>query len=337
MVETVKGGGVGSSSRRSARHRAGQGQPVLRVADRPRFGWVPSAGDEGARPLFITARIVGVGLVISMLASVSGLLDATASQAADDLGQLLAGALAAGCCWWSWRRATAPDRLWRLLLALGTGGWACGQAIWTYYQVFQNLELPSPSLADVGYFCLPVFALPALWVFPARAAIRTSSTAARARLIGGRPFFRIVFILDSLVVVGSLFLLTWSTALGAAVATRGVSRPAFLVALGYPVTDLLLVVFVVLLGRFRQPRNPGALMLLGLGMWPSASRCPTASSSTWSASAPAACRRSSTSASRSARCCWRWVRWSPSRACRGPTRTTAAGRSAVWCCCPTCR
>jgi diguanylate cyclase (GGDEF)-like protein len=230
------------------------------------YSWVPSAEHENARPLIRVAWAAGACLVVSMLLSLSGALSEPASQAVDDLGQLLAGTTAAACCWWSWRRSQAPDRRWRLLLALGTTGWTAGQAVWSYYQVFQDLELPSPSLADVGYFALPVFALPALWVFPARAGLRRTGGASRIDQPASRPFFRIVFVLDSLVVVGSLFLLTWATSLGAAIEARDTHLPAFLVALGYPVTDLVLVVFVVLLGRFRQPRNPGALLLFGLGV-----------------------------------------------------------------------
>jgi diguanylate cyclase (GGDEF)-like protein len=242
---------VRSSSRRAARHRAGD------EADRAR---------QDRRPLLVTARTAGVLLAISMLLSISGVLDEQASTVVDDLGQLLAGAAAAFFSWWSWRRSQPPDRRWRLLLALGTAGWTCGQAIWSYYQVFLGVDLPSPSLADVGYFALPLLGLPALWVFPARTAARAPGSAARPDRPAGRPFSRLVFVLDSLLVVGSLFLLTWATSLGAALHARGDAKlPQFLVALGYPVTDLMLVVFVVLLGRFRLPRNPGALALFGLG------------------------------------------------------------------------
>jgi diguanylate cyclase len=236
---------------KSGRHRAGLTEPGRRD---PRY-----------RPLRLTAATAGAGLVLSMLLSIGGMLSEPASQAVDDVGQLLAGTTAAGCCWWSWRRSVPPDRTWRLLLVIGTAGWTCGQAIWSYYQVFAHEELPSPSLADVGYFMLPLLALPALWTYPVRVIPRRLGGLLRSPA-SGRPFPRPVFVLDTLIVVGSLFLLTWATSLGAAVHARGgAALPAFLVALGYPVTDLMLVVFVVLVGRFRLPRNPGALALFGLG------------------------------------------------------------------------
>jgi diguanylate cyclase (GGDEF)-like protein len=249
---------VGSSARQAARHRAADqlGEPTS----------VPAEVDERRRPLIRAAAIAGVLLVLDALLSLSGVLSASASQAVDDLGQLLAGGFAAGCCLWTWRRSRPPDRLWRLLLGLGATGWTCGQALWSYYQVIKGNELPSPSLADVGYFTLPLFALPALWVFPAQVWPPRPGAVTRIGQLASRPFTRLVIILDSLVAVGSLFLLTWATSLGAALSSSDATVPDFLVALAYPVSDLVLVVFVVLLGRFRMPSNPGALALFGLGV-----------------------------------------------------------------------
>ncbi|HST86373.1 MAG TPA: EAL domain-containing protein [Kineosporiaceae bacterium] len=249
---------MGSSSRQAARHRAADqlGEPTS----------VPAEVDERRRPLIRAAWIAGVLLVLDALLSLSGVLSTSASQVVDDFGQLLAGGFAAGCCLWTWRRSQPPDRLWRLLLGLGATGWTCGQALWTYYQVIKGNELPSPSLADVGYFTLPLFALPALWIFPAQVWPPGPGTATRVGQLASRPFTRLVIILDSLVAVGSLFLLTWATSLGAALNSSAVAVPDFLVALAYPVSDLVLVVFVVLLGRFRMPSNPGALALFGLGV-----------------------------------------------------------------------
>jgi diguanylate cyclase (GGDEF)-like protein len=236
-------------------------------------------GTDGADPepeepsaLWRTTRIAALALLLSSLLSLSGVLAEDTSQAVDDFAQLLAGGFAAVCCYWSWRRSHPPDRRWRLLLALGTGGWTCGQAVWSYYQVVKGVELPSPSLADVGYFALPLLALPALWVFPAATgpAGPTGTNGPpipnRTGHFAPRPFTPVIIVLDSLLVVGSLLLLTWATSLGAALHGSSADLPAFLVALGYPVTDLMLVVFVVLLGRFRRPMNPTALMLLGLGV-----------------------------------------------------------------------
>ena len=273
---------MGLSSGQAARHRAATeptadfpsaggalgglgsantpGGPI--IAGSPNTPGVPDASDpRRLRPLRRAAAISAALLLLSSLLSLSGVLDEDTSQAVDDLGQLLAGGFAAVSCLLSWHRNSPPDRLWRLLLGLGATGWTCGQAVWSYYQIYVGVELPSPSLADVGYFTLPLLALPALWVFPARSSPQTP----RIGHLVSRPFSQIVIVLDSLVAVGSLFLLTWATSLGAALHTSSADLPAFLVALAYPVTDLVLVVFVVLLGRFRLPTNPGALVFFGLG------------------------------------------------------------------------
>jgi diguanylate cyclase (GGDEF)-like protein len=271
---------VASRTGGSARHRAGPWPEDFDLADlRPAPPGQPTPGEPtagepapgepapqwSARPLQVTAAIAGVGIAVFVALAVSGVLSEGASQAVDDLGQLSAGLTATLCCAWSWWRSRPPDRRWRLLLALGAGGWTTGQAIWSYYQVFADRELPSPSLADVGYFALPLLALPALWVYPARAVPPRPAGTARSAATGG-PAPRPVFVLDSLVVVGSLFLLTWATSLNAAFEARGeAALVPFLVALGYPLTDLVLVVLVLLVGRFRLPLNPGALTLFGLG------------------------------------------------------------------------
>src|SRR5437764_845294 len=69
--------------------------------------------------------------------------------------------------------------------------------------------------------------------------------------------------------VGSLFVLTWATALGAVVRAGAPTWFAFTVAIAYPATDLMLVVIVVLLlATARVPRAAQhQLALLGGGLF----------------------------------------------------------------------
>src|SRR4051794_3456256 len=216
----------------------------------------------------MAAVVAAVVLPVCVLLATSGVLNSYAAQVVDDAAQLAGAVFAAWCCWSTWRRdrrdgRPAPARAWRLLLLVGVSGWACGQGVWSWYQLVGDRPLPSPSLADVGYFMLPLFAVPAVLLLPAGAADGGQGTSARA--VGGRRA-RLLFALDALVIVGSLFVLAWSTSLGAAVHAGAPSRAEFAVAVGYPLTDLVMVVIVLLIAVFRRPRRPQVLLLLGAGL-----------------------------------------------------------------------
>ncbi|MGI5239205.1 putative bifunctional diguanylate cyclase/phosphodiesterase [Dactylosporangium sp. CA-139066] len=187
----------------------------------------------------------------------SGLLSPWWSQFVDDLGQLCAGVAATLACWLTAPRHTGAQRRWRLWMGAGTAGWTAGQSVWSWYQLFGNDALPSPSMADAGYLTLPVFALPAI---VSLAAARPPDGAPRRR-----PG-QLVMVLDGLIVVGALFVLTWGTTLGSVVAAGAATPFAYSVAIAYPVTDLVLTVLVILLLTTSAPAGRGQLTLLGAGL-----------------------------------------------------------------------
>ncbi|GAA2639972.1 EAL domain-containing protein [Dactylosporangium fulvum] len=205
-------------------------------------------------PLAVAA--VSVTAVVAL--GSSGVLSPWRSMLVDDVGQFLAGAAATLACWLTARRHTGAQRRWRLWMGTGTFGWLIGQFIWSWYQLFRDDALPSPSLADAGYLVLPVFALPALVALAAD------------RLPHGGPRRRpgqLVMVLDGLIVVGALFVLTWSTSLGSVVRAGAASPFAYTVAIAYPVTDLLLTVIVILLiAGSASAANRWQLSVLGIGL-----------------------------------------------------------------------
>ncbi|SDP32461.1 diguanylate cyclase (GGDEF) domain-containing protein [Actinopolyspora xinjiangensis] len=202
--------------------------------------------------------------VVAVLAVLgSGVLTAKAALIVDDVAQLISGSAATIACWWQARFTRGSQRLWRSLLGLGTAGWTAGMAVWAWFRTFADIPLPSPSLADVGFLTLPVFALPALLVF---AEDSTPVKGITARSSRGTARTRAVLVLDGLIVTGSLFLLTWATALGAVVSSGAPTVPGFVVAVAYPVTDLVLVVIVILLASFRRAGGSLRLLLLGSGL-----------------------------------------------------------------------
>lgn len=219
-------------------------------------------------------RIVGIlaALAVSAVLVVdsTGLLSAHTSVIVDDSAQLVGAALAVVACVWTACRATGVERTWRLLMAVGMAGWAIGQLLWSFYQVFELISLPSPSAADVGYLTLPVFALLALLAIAA-GGLREYRHGDREAMVG-RQRIAVrswpVVALDSLVVVASMLILTWATALGAVIRSGAPTWNAFAVAIAYPITDLILVVIVILLlALWPLPRRlRPQLLLLGLGL-----------------------------------------------------------------------
>lgn len=102
-----------------------------------------------------SAVAAGLAVVVAAVAG-SGILTARAASVVNDLGQLLGGIAATALT--ALHRSGAELR-WRLLMAAGFLGWSGRQALWTWSQVISLDAIPSPSLADVGYLTLPVFAL----------------------------------------------------------------------------------------------------------------------------------------------------------------------------------
>ncbi|MET7398001.1 sensor histidine kinase [Dactylosporangium sp. NPDC005572] len=144
-------------------------------------------------------------------------------------------------------------------MGAATCGWTIGQLVWSWYRLFRGVGLPSPSPADAGYLTLPILALAAIIVL-----------AADRPVPGGlrrRPGLAVI-ILDGLVVVGALFVLTWSTSLGSVVRAGAATPLAYTVAIAYPITDLLLAVIVILLVAAAAPAaNRTQLIFLGAGLF----------------------------------------------------------------------
>ena len=135
---------------------------------------------------FRSASVAVAVLVVGVVAvAASGVLNDRSSSAVNDLGQLLGGAAATVACAVTGLRTTGAERRWRLLMAAGFAGWTGGQALWTWSQVVSLDPIPSPSLADVGYLTLPVFALPSLLVIAA-AGRRAAGTPGRPPAGPGR-------------------------------------------------------------------------------------------------------------------------------------------------------
>jgi diguanylate cyclase (GGDEF)-like protein len=138
-----------------------------------------------------------------------------------------------------------------LCLTVATGSWACGEAVWSYYELVSRRETPFPSAADVGFLLFPLLAGVGVLLWPSAA-------------LHGRARWRTL--LDGMLVAGSLFLLSWATALGSTIRLGSDSLLAYLVSVAYPICDLvLLTMTVVVVARAGQAIRSG-LTLLALGL-----------------------------------------------------------------------
>src|SRR4051794_32292145 len=90
----------------------------------------------------------------------------TAIQDVSNGGQLLAAVLASVGCGRAAIRSTGHRRTAWWWLSVGTGGWAGGQAVWSYYEAVPHQEAPLPSLADVGFLLFPIAAAVGLAIWP---------------------------------------------------------------------------------------------------------------------------------------------------------------------------
>ena len=134
-------------------------------------------------------------------------------------------------------------------LTFGLVAWATGEAIWTYYEVVLKQE-PFPSLADAAFLLFPVASCVALLILPGDDA---------------GPF-RGRALLDGLIVAASLFVVGWVTVLGPTYSAGETNRLALVVALAYPLSDVVVLTMaaVVLVRSGSGDRLPLTLVTAGV-------------------------------------------------------------------------
>jgi diguanylate cyclase (GGDEF)-like protein len=194
------------------------------------------------------ALLTALGLVVAFTVVLrTHFVGSFTVRAIDDLGEAAAALLAAGPCAWRARRTTGRWRSSWALIAAGLAAWGVGELLWSYYELIGSQDTPFPSPADIGYLLFPALVLTGLLVRPSAA-------------FAGRGRFRIL--LDGTMVAGSLFIVSWSTTLGAVFAAGASTTLALVTGLAYPVTDLIMLTIVVMIGARSRP-HPGLFLLFG--------------------------------------------------------------------------
>jgi len=170
----------------------------------------------------------------------------------DDLGLLLAAAVAAVACGWRAHRTAGPTaRSWWWLCA-ATSASTFGNGAWAWHELVLHEETPFPSVADVGFLLFSVFSVVALVLWPSSAL----EGAARWRTL-----------LDGVLVAGALLVVTWETALGSVVQAGADGALAYVISLAYPVQDLVLLTLTVIVAAHARQAAAGVeLTLIALGL-----------------------------------------------------------------------
>jgi hypothetical protein len=194
----------------------------------------------------VAAAVAAVVLVAYIV------LELTNDSAADAVNTLLFPALGliyVPLCALAMRKARGRLRVAWSLMTLGLASWALGEFIFAFYKLGLG-DVPFPSSADAAYlFYVPCVAV-ALLLFPSVRSWRDS----------GR------MLLDSVLVTGSFFLISWLTVLRAVWRSGESDGLKFVVSLGYPLGDVLVVTlgFLVLLKAPPGLRLTFTLLVAGL-------------------------------------------------------------------------
>ncbi len=169
--------------------------------------------------------------VVFLVWIVVGLDGARVTDGVDDIGELVAALCAAVVCGVAARRVPVGRTGWACLAASSLA-WAIGEVLWTYYDLVKGVQVPFPSLADVGFLAAIPLACAGLLLFPSSHR---------------RTAHRVRDLLDGCIIATSLLFASWATILGPLYRSHqgGLLKQA--VSLAYPMSDVVMVSLVVIL------------------------------------------------------------------------------------------
>jgi len=169
-----------------------------------------------------------------------------------DAAQFAAGVLAAYACFAAARERSGPRARWRLLLGAGLATWALARLWWIVRDVLEPGRAAAVTVADIGFLTLPVFTL---------AALLAGSMALPRPAQSSLHRDRVVLVIDSVLISGSLLALVWSAVPGRLATEAGQNPWVVGIAAAYPVADLVIVVAGLLLLTTRPSTRAGRVPL----------------------------------------------------------------------------
>ena len=204
------------------------------------------------RPVAIAGVVSAVALIVYGVVLVGAPTSRQVTVAVDDLGQLAAAVAAAVGCWPTAARSRdSKGRCAWGLLAAATASWAAGETVWSYYEIVVGRDVPFPSLADAGFLGFCVLSAAALLVLPVGPQAAAS---------------RVCSLLDGMLIAGALLALAWVTSLGVTLRLAADTRLATILALAYPLGDVVVMTLVLLTITRASRGRRHVLGLLALGL-----------------------------------------------------------------------
>ena len=168
----------------------------------------------------------------------------------DDIGQWVAAWCATAVCGVAAFRAPAGRKTWALFAA-SSFAWGAGEAVWCHYAILENVPVPFPSLADVGFLTAVPFAFAGLLLFPSSPTRATD---------------RVQRLLDGCIVAIALLYASWATILGPLYRSHQGGVAKQVISLAYPTSDVVMVSLVIILLSRAAPRGRMSLILVMAGV-----------------------------------------------------------------------
>jgi len=208
-----------------------------------------STWDTRTRKFAVAAAVVLVASIAYAFILKTGVFGERPVTIIDDLGEAVAAAIASAACAWAATRAGGKERLGWTLMSISTGLWAAGELVWSYYEVWQQVAVPYPSLADAGFLGAVPFAIGEIRAFWSDAAHGTSAR------------WRVWF--DGVIVAIALTCTAWAFGLREVYQSDSSTR---LLDLAYPVTDIVVGTVLILAIRRATHQQAGKMALLLAGV-----------------------------------------------------------------------
>jgi diguanylate cyclase (GGDEF)-like protein/PAS domain S-box-containing protein len=188
--------------------------------------------------------LAAVAFVTWMALQVGG---AALTTAVDDIGEAVAAGVAAVSCGLAgWRTVGRLRRAW-LLLAASAASWCLGEVVWAVSEVGLGIKPVSPSVTDIGFLAAIPLAI---------AGITSFANTARGTSTGLRLW------LDRSIVSLSLLYVGLVLGLGSAFSVSSSALASQIIAVAYPVGDILIGAVLILAIRRATDETQGRLMLL---------------------------------------------------------------------------